>query len=74
MKKFIKPEELDQHVASIPNVLPILPLRNIVAYPFSILPLAIGIPRSVKLVKDALQGDHIVGLVAIKDESIEEPL
>jgi len=74
MKKLIKPEEHTQSVASIPHVLPILPLRNTVAYPFSILPLAVGIPRSVKLVEDALQGDHIVGLVAIKDASIEEPL
>jgi len=74
MKKFIKPEDLDQSVASIPHDLPILPLRNTVAYPFSILPLAVGIPRSVKLVEDALQGDHIIGLVAIKDASIEEPL
>jgi ATP-dependent Lon protease len=74
MKKHIKPEEHAQSVASIPHVLPILPLRNIVAYPFSILPLAVGIPRSVKLVEDSLQGDHIVGLVAIKDASIEEPL
>jgi len=74
MKKFIKPEELDQSVASIPNILPILPLRNTVAYPFSILPLAVGIPRSVKLVEDALKGDSIIGLVAMEDASIEEPL
>jgi len=74
MKKLIKPEEHARPVTSIPHVLPILPLRNTVAYPFSILPLAVGIPRSVKLVEDALQGDNIVGLVAIKDASIEEPL
>ena len=74
MKKLIKPEELAQSVASIPNILPILPLRNTVAYPFSILPLSVGIPRSVKLVEDALKGDNIIGLVAMKDASIEEPL
>jgi len=74
MKKLIKPEELAQSVGSIPNNLPILPLRNTVAYPFSILPLAVGIPRSVKLVEDALEGDNVVGLVAMKDASIEEPL
>jgi ATP-dependent Lon protease len=74
MKKLIKPEELAQSVGSIPNNLPILPLRNTVAYPFSILPLAVGIPRSVELVEDALEGDNVIGLVAMKDASIEEPL
>jgi len=57
----------------IPRNLPILPLRNSVAYPFSIFPLVIGIPRSVKLVEDALQGDRFMGLVAMKDASVEEP-
>ncbi|MCD4716451.1 MAG: endopeptidase La [Desulfobacterales bacterium] len=53
--------------------LPILPLRNTVVYPYSIMPLVVGIPKSVKLVDEALKGDGIVGLVAMKDPSIEEP-
>jgi ATP-dependent Lon protease len=53
--------------------LPILPLRNMVAFPYSLIPLAVGIPRSVKLVEDALQGDRIIGLSAMKDPSIELP-
>jgi ATP-dependent Lon protease len=58
---------------TIPRDLAVLPLRNTVAYPFSVLPLAVGVKRSVKLIKDALESDHLVGLVAMKDASIEEP-
>jgi len=63
----------DDLLASIPQELPILPLRNTVAFPFSILPLAIGIPRSVKLIEEALQGNRLVGLMVMKDGSIDEP-
>ena len=54
--------------------LPILPLRNTLVYPYSIMPLVVGIPKSVKLVEEALKGEKTVGLVAMKDPSIEEPL
>ncbi len=57
----------------IPEELPILPLRNTVALPFTVLPLTVGIPRSVKLIEEAMEGDRIIGLVAMKDPSIELP-
>jgi len=73
MAKFFKLEENDDQVANIPQDLPVLPLRNTVAFPFSVLPLSVGIPRSVKLIREAIEGDHLIGLVAMKDSSIEEP-
>ncbi len=57
-----------------PAELPVLPLRNTVAFPFTILPLSVGVERSVKLVEDAQQGDHLIGLLAMKHPEIEEPL
>jgi ATP-dependent Lon protease len=66
------PHKLDEH--HIPDELPILPLRNTVAFPFTIIPLSIGISRSIKLIEDAQQADHLIGLVAMKDPQIEEPL
>jgi ATP-dependent Lon protease len=57
----------------LPKELPILPLRNTVPFPFVMIPLAVGIPRSVKLIEDALQGDSMIGMVASKDPSLEEP-
>jgi ATP-dependent Lon protease len=73
MVNFMQPEDNAELVKNIPADLPILPLRNTVSYPFSILPLMVGIPRSVKLIEDALKGNHLIGLVAMKDASIEEP-
>ncbi len=61
-------------LAKMPEELPILPLRNTVALPFAMLPLAVGIPRSIRLVEDALAGNHLIGLMAMKEPEIEEPL
>ena len=68
------PDALPQPKNDIPSELPILPLRNTVAFPFSMMPLSVGIPRSVKLVDDALKGDRLIGLVGMKYPEIEEPL
>ncbi|RME85815.1 MAG: endopeptidase La [Caldilineae bacterium] len=57
----------------LPGELPILPLRNIVALPMAVIPLAVGIPRSVKLIEEARTGMRIIGLVAMKNPEIEEP-
>ncbi|NLE76881.1 MAG: AAA family ATPase, partial [Chloroflexi bacterium] len=65
------PEDL---INRIPNELPILPLRNTVAFPFAVIPLSVGIPRSVKLVEEALAGARLVGLAAMRQPEIEEPM
>ncbi len=57
----------------IPDVLAILPLRNVVVYPLTAIPLSVGQPRSVKLVDDATVGQRIIGLVAAKDPQLETP-
>jgi ATP-dependent Lon protease len=38
------------------------------------MPLTVGIPRSIKLIEEALAGNHIIGLVAMRDPTIEEPV
>jgi ATP-dependent Lon protease len=73
MAKFIKPEEYDEQAEKIPSELPILPLHNTVAFPFSVIPLSVGIPRSAQLIKEAMKGDHLIGLVSMRDSSIELP-
>ncbi|MEE9516786.1 MAG: endopeptidase La [Candidatus Adiutricales bacterium] len=73
MDSFFKPEDHKDRLDSIPEILPILPLRNTIVFPFSIQPLAVGIPRSVKLIEDAIKKDSLIGLVASKDGAIEEP-
>src|SRR5688500_12625768 len=56
-----------------PDVLPILPLRGVVVYPHTAVPLTVGQPRSIKLVDDVVAGDKLVGLVASRDPDLEAP-
>src|SRR5512136_3224431 len=57
----------------IPDELPILPLRGMVVYPVTAVPLNVGQARSVKLIDDAVLEKKIVGLVASKKPELEEP-
>ncbi len=57
----------------IPEVLPILPLRDAVLFPDLVMPLVVGREKSIRLIDDALKGDHIIGVVTQKDAQIEEP-
>jgi ATP-dependent Lon protease len=56
-----------------PGELPVLPLRNVVAFPDALLPLAVGLERSVRLLEDVLEGDRMLVLAAMTDPSVEEP-
>jgi ATP-dependent Lon protease len=58
---------------SIPDELPILPLRGVVVYPHTATPLTIGQPRSIKLVDDVITSHRMIGLVASKNPELETP-
>jgi ATP-dependent Lon protease len=58
---------------ALPPELPILPLRGLVVYPHTTIPLTVGQPRSVKLVDDAVAGDRIIGLVASHNPELDTP-
>ena len=58
---------------NVPDVLAILPLRGLVVYPLTAVPLTVGQPRSVKLVDDATAGKRIIGLVSSKNPELETP-
>ncbi|HDD52570.1 MAG TPA: endopeptidase La, partial [Thermosulfidibacter takaii] len=58
---------------SIPRELPLLPTRDVVAFPFMILPLFVGREASIKAVDEALSRDRLIFLVAQKRAEIEEP-
>ncbi|HEX5807157.1 MAG TPA: endopeptidase La [Anaerolineales bacterium] len=59
--------------AKYPDVLPILPLRGVVVYPQTAVPLTVGQPRSIKLVDEVVGGDKLVGLVAAVNPELEAP-
>jgi len=57
----------------LPPALPVLPLKEMVAYPDTLTPLAVGQERSVKLIDDVLSGERTLVLAASRDPEIEEP-
>lgn len=63
----------EQELLTIPEELPILPLRGLVVYPLTVVPLTIGQPRSIKLVDEVAGGDRLIGLVASKEPELEQP-
>lgn len=60
-------------LSQLPDELPVLPLRNMVAFPFTVLPVSVGVPRSVRLVNEAMQGNRLVVLVTSHNPEVDEP-
>lgn len=58
---------------SIPEELPILPLRDVIIYPEQIIPLGIGREKSVRLIEGSFEGDKLIGVVAQKDSGLNDP-
>lgn len=74
LEEEIEPKLLgDQSQLRLPEVLPILPLRGLVVYPQTVVPLTVGQPRSIKLVDDAVSGERLIGLVTSRDPDLETP-
>jgi len=57
----------------LPNEVPILPLRNTVLFPGVVIPITVGRDKSIQLIKDANQGSKVIGVVAQKDQAVENP-
>ena len=55
------------------NILPILPLRDIVVFPHMIVPLFVGRGKSIKALEAVMSEDKKVFLIAQKDGSVEDP-
>src|SRR5258708_6690586 len=64
--------ELDQQLM-VPPELPLLPLRDIVIYPFMIVPLFVSREKSIRAVDEALSENRMILLVCQKDLDKEEP-
>ncbi|HYH60349.1 MAG TPA: LON peptidase substrate-binding domain-containing protein, partial [Solirubrobacterales bacterium] len=66
-------EEAVAFEAPRPDALPVLPLRDLVAYPDTLTPLAIGQERSMRLINEIMSGERQLVLVAARDPEPEEP-
>lgn len=67
-------DEDEMSNAEIPEVLPILPLRNTVLFPGVVIPITVGRDKSIKLIKEAYKGDRTIGVVSQKDMHVEDPV
>ena len=63
----------DADTLTIPAELPLLPLRNTVLFPGVVLPITVGRDKSIKAVSDAYKADKLIGVIAQKDSTVEEP-
>jgi ATP-dependent Lon protease len=59
--------------ADVPEILPVLPLRNTVLFPGVIIPISVGRKQSMKLIRDYNKKSKIIGTVAQRDPGIEDP-
>ncbi len=64
-------EEINRE--ELPETLPILPLRNTVLFPGVVIPITAGRDTSIKLINEANNDSKIIGVVAQKDEEVENP-
>lgn len=58
---------------TVPEILPILPLRNTVLFPGVVIPITVGRDKSIQLIKDYNKDDKTIGVVAQKSDAVEEP-
>ena len=63
----------DDRPVSIPDELPVLPLRDTVLFPNSFMPLAVAREASIRLIEQSLADDQLVGVFTQREASIEEP-
>ena len=65
--------EEDIDLSEVPEHLPILPLRNTVLFPGVVIPITVGREKSIKLVREIYKGKKMIGVLAQKDNAIDEP-
>jgi ATP-dependent Lon protease len=65
--------EKDDEIVEVPDVLPVLPLRDVVIFPGMITPLLVGRPRSLASLDEAMKHDRLLLVVTQKEVGVDEP-
>ena len=63
----------DLREADLPSVLPILPLRNAILFPNTVIPVTVGRPKSIQLINDVFRAGKLLGAVTQLDAKVEDP-
>ncbi|HMB18888.1 MAG TPA: endopeptidase La [Gaiellaceae bacterium] len=71
--EFETADAADRESVQIPETLPVLPLKEMVVFPDSATPLAVGQERSIALVDDVVGRDRMLALITSKDSEVEQP-
>lgn len=66
-------EDFTEGMEKVGNVVPILPLRNMVLFPGVAMPVIVGRPKSMRLIKDAIHKKELIGVVCQKEMDTEDP-
>ena len=58
---------------TIPNVLPVLPIRNLVVFPGTVMPLNVGRQKSKNLLDEVMPGEKLIGVITQRNSDVEDP-
>jgi ATP-dependent Lon protease len=73
MNENLKPSQQVETLDEIPSVLPVLPLRDVVVFPYMIFPVLVGRETSLRAANEALERGKNILLVAQKNSAVDEP-
>jgi ATP-dependent Lon protease len=72
-RDFEELDDIQQKIQTIPEELPILPVRDAVIFPNAVIPLTVGRESSVKLINDVQQGDGMLVVLTQRDKRVDTP-
>src|SRR5438874_4778161 len=72
-RDFEQLDDIQQKIQTIPEQLPILPVRDAVIFPNAVIPLTVGRESSVKLINDVQQGDGMLVVLTQRDKRVDSP-
>lgn len=67
-------EDFAEGIEKVGDTIPILPLRNMVLFPGVAMPVIIGRPKSMRLIKEAVHKKSLIGVVCQKEMNTEDPI
>src|SRR6476660_908610 len=59
---------------TIPHIIPLLPIRNIVVFPGTVMPLNVGRPKSKALLDEVMPGEKLIGVCTQRNPEQEDPV
>jgi ATP-dependent Lon protease len=66
-------DDADMRNLEIPDILPVLPLRNTVLFPGVVIPITVGRQKSLRLIQDVYRGGRLLGTLAQLDQGLDDP-